>query len=58
LLAAEGTANISVFDLQRGLSNPQTFNITENAPALHASVKQGRSLQNVRVSGQVIYQAF
>jgi hypothetical protein len=58
LLAAEGTANISVFDVQRGLSNAQTFNITENVPALRASVTHGRSLEDVTVSGQVIDQAF
>jgi hypothetical protein len=58
LLAAEGKANITVFDLQRGASNAQTFKITENVPALSASVKQDRSLQNVTLFGQVIDQAF
>jgi len=58
LLAAEGKANITVFDLQRGLSNAQTFSITDKVPALSASVRQGRSLRDVTVSGQVVDQAF
>ena len=58
LLAAEGTAKITVSDPQNGLSNAQTFSITENVPAVSASVSQGRSLQNVTVSGQVVDQAF
>ena len=58
LLAAEGTANITVSDPQNGLSNAQTFSITENVPALSASATHGRSLQNVTVSGQVFDQAF
>jgi hypothetical protein len=57
LLAAEGTANITVVDVQRGLSNAQTFTITENVPAINASVSQGRSLQNVTLSGQIVDQA-
>ena len=57
LLAAEGTANITVFDPQGGLSNAQKFGITENVPALSASATHGRSLQNVTVSGQVFDQA-
>jgi hypothetical protein len=57
LLAAEGKANITVFDLQRGLSNAQTFSITDNVPVLSASVSQGRSLQNVTLSGNVVDQA-
>jgi hypothetical protein len=58
LLAAEGTAKITVSDPQNGLSNAQTFSITENVPALSASFTQGSSLQNVTVSGQVLDQAF
>jgi IPT/TIG domain len=57
LLATEGTANITVFDPQNGLSNAQTFAITENVPALSASATHGRSLQSVTVSGQVFDQA-
>jgi hypothetical protein len=57
LLAAEGTANITVSDPQNGLSNHQQFSITENVPVLSASVAHGRSLQNVTVSGQVVDQA-
>jgi uncharacterized protein (TIGR03437 family) len=54
LLAVEGTASITVSDPQNGLSNAQTFSITESVPALSASVSyQGRSLQNVTLSGQV-----
>jgi hypothetical protein len=58
LLAVEGTANIGVFDLQRGLSNVRTFTITENVPGVSASVKQSSSLQNVTLSGHVVDQAF
>jgi uncharacterized protein (TIGR03437 family) len=57
LLAAEGTANITVSDPQNGLSNAQTFTITENVPAINASISQGRSLQNVTLIGQVADQA-
>jgi uncharacterized protein (TIGR03437 family) len=57
LLAAEATANITVSDPQNGLSNAQTFSITENVPALSASVKQGRYLQYVTVIGRVVDQA-
>jgi hypothetical protein len=57
LLATEGTANITVFDVQRGLSNAQTFTIMENAPGVSASVTQSRSRQNVTLSGQVIDRA-
>jgi hypothetical protein len=57
LLAFEGTANVTVFDLQRGLSNAQTFSVSENVPALSASVNHGRSRQNVTLFGQVIDQA-
>jgi hypothetical protein len=58
LLAAEGKASITVSDPQNGLSDAQTFSITENVPALSASVTHGRSLQNVTVSGQLVDQAF
>ena len=59
LLAAEGTANITVSDPQNGLSNAQTFSITESVPALSASVSsKGRSSYNVTLSGQVVDQAF
>jgi hypothetical protein len=54
LLAVEGTANITVFDVQRGLSNAQTFTITENVPGVSASVTHSRSLQNVTLYGQVV----
>jgi hypothetical protein len=57
LLAAEGTAKITVSDPQNGLSDAQTFTITENVPALSASVKHSRSLQNVTVFGYVVDQA-
>jgi hypothetical protein len=57
LLATEGTARITISDPQNGVSNSQTFSITENVPALSASFKQGRSLQNVTISGQVYDQA-
>jgi hypothetical protein len=58
LLADEGSANITVVDAQRGLSNAQTFTITDNLPALTATVHQSASLQNVTLSGQVFDQAF
>jgi hypothetical protein len=57
LLAAEGTANITVSDPQNGLSNAQTFRITENVPAVSASVSRGRYSRNVTLSGAVIDQA-
>ena len=57
LLAAEGTASITVSDPQNGLSNAQKFAITENVPAISASATHGRSLQNVTVSGQVFDKA-
>jgi hypothetical protein len=57
LLADEGSANITVVDAQRGLSNAQTFTITDTVPALTATVQQDRSLQNVTLSGQVFDQA-
>jgi hypothetical protein len=57
LLAAEGSAKITVSDPQNGLSNAQTFTITENVPAISASVTHGRSLQDVTVTGQVFDQA-
>jgi hypothetical protein len=56
LLAVEGTANITVFDVQSGLSNAQAFSITESVPAITASARQSRSLQNVTITGQVIDQ--
>jgi hypothetical protein len=58
LLAAEGTANITVSDPQNGLSNAQAFSITENVPAVSASVSPGHSSRNVTLSGAVIDQAF
>jgi hypothetical protein len=57
LLAAEGTAKITVSDPQNGLSNAQTFSITENVPAVSASVSRGRSSRAVTLSGQVVDQA-
>jgi hypothetical protein len=57
LLAIEGTANITVFDFQTGLSNVQAFSITESVPAITSSARQSRSLQNVTITGQVIDQA-
>jgi hypothetical protein len=56
LLAGEGTANIAVFDVQRGLSNAQAFSITESVPAITASARQSRSLQNITITGQVVDQ--
>jgi hypothetical protein len=58
LLAAEGTAKITVSDPQNGLSNAQTFSITEYVPALSAAVTYGRSPRNVTIYGQVVDQAF
>jgi uncharacterized protein (TIGR03437 family) len=58
LLADEGTANVTVFDVQRGLSSAQTFSITDNVPAISASASPGPSRQTVTVSGQVADQAF
>jgi uncharacterized protein (TIGR03437 family) len=58
LLAAEGKANITVSDPQNGVSNAQTFSITENVPAVSASVSPGRHGRNVTLYGQVIDQAF
>jgi hypothetical protein len=57
LLADEGSANVTVVDAQRGLSNAQTFTITDTVPALTATVHQNGSLQNVTLSGQVFDQA-
>jgi hypothetical protein len=57
LLAAEGAAKITVSDPDNGLSNAQTFSISENVPVLSASLAHGRSAQNVTVSGQVVDQA-
>jgi hypothetical protein len=57
-LVDEGTANITVADAERGLSNAQPFTITENVPAVSAAVSQGPSLQKVTLSGQVFDQAF
>jgi hypothetical protein len=57
-LAHEGTANIVVTDAERGLSNAQTFTITENVPAVSATVTQSRNFQDVTLSGQVSDQAF
>jgi hypothetical protein len=54
LLAAEGTAQITVSDPQNGQSNAQAFSITENVPAPSASVTHGRSRQNVTLYGQVV----
>jgi hypothetical protein len=57
LLAAEGTAKITVSDPQNGPSNAQAFTISENVPAVSASVSHGRSLQYVTLSGNVVDQA-
>jgi hypothetical protein len=57
LLTVEGTANVTVFDVQRGLSNALAFSITDSVPAITASARQSRSLQNVRITGRVIDQA-
>src|SRR5262249_41447210 len=54
LLADEGTASITVFDPQNGLSNAQTFHITENTPQIRATVAQSTSLQKVTITGQLI----
>jgi hypothetical protein len=58
LLADEEHANITVFDVQLGLSNALTFSITENVPAAGASVTKGRFLQQVSLFAQVFDQAF
>jgi hypothetical protein len=57
LLADEGMANITVADVQRGLSNAATFVITENVPGLSATITQGHNSPNVTVKGQVFDQA-
>jgi hypothetical protein len=57
LLAAEGTAKITISDPQNGLSNAQTFSITDSVPAVRASVTHGRSAQKITLSGQVVDQA-
>ncbi len=57
LLAGEGTAKITVSDPQNGVSNAQTFSITDTVPVVSASVLPRRSLQNVTLSGQVVDQA-
>jgi hypothetical protein len=54
LLAVEGTAKITVSDPQNGISNAQTFGITEYVPVLSASFAQGRSSQYVTLYGQVV----
>jgi hypothetical protein len=56
-LATEGAASITVSDPQNGLSNAQTFNVTESVPVISASVTHGRSLRDVTVTGQVVDQA-
>jgi hypothetical protein len=56
-LADEGTAIVSVADTQRGVSNPQTFTITESTPAVTASVSQDRSRFRATVSGAFSDQA-
>jgi hypothetical protein len=58
LLALEGTANVTVADPDHGLSNAQTFVITENVPSLSATFTQSHNLQNVTLRGQVFDQAF
>jgi uncharacterized protein (TIGR03437 family) len=58
LLAGEGTANITVSDPQNGLSNAQQFGISENVPAVSASVTHGRYSPYVTLAGQVVDQAF
>lgn len=57
LLADEGTASITVSDPQNGLSNAQTFSITESIPLIRATIAQSSSLQNVTLTGQIIDQA-
>jgi hypothetical protein len=57
LLTAEGTAKITVSDPQNGVSNAQTFTISDSVPALTASASHGRSLRDVTVTGQVVDQA-
>jgi uncharacterized protein (TIGR03437 family) len=53
LLADEGTGGVVVFDAQRGLSNQQTFTITESPPTLDAGVLRPRDPFLVSVSGVV-----
>jgi hypothetical protein len=51
LLADEGTANVSVFDAQRGLSNAQTFSILETIPTVSANAFASRISRRVSVAG-------
>jgi hypothetical protein len=55
-LAEEGSANISVIDAQRGLSNGVSFSITENKPTLRVKLRHPTQSQ-VFLKGLVIDQA-
>jgi hypothetical protein len=58
LLADEATNAISVNNPAGDVSAAQTFTVTDNVPALNATISQGPSLQKVTISGQVGDQAF
>jgi hypothetical protein len=58
LLAAEGTASVTVSDPQNGPSNAQTFGITESVPTVSASVSRGLYSRAVTLSVQLVDQAF
>jgi hypothetical protein len=58
LLADEGTANVSVFDAQRGLSSAQTFSILETVPAVSATATVSRASRRVTVNGMFSDTAF
>jgi hypothetical protein len=51
LLADEGTANVSVFDAQRGFSNAQTFSILETVPAVSATATVSHASRRVTLNG-------
>jgi hypothetical protein len=51
LLADEGSANVGVFDAQRGLSNVQAFTITDNVPTVSATARLNGSLRKATVNG-------
>jgi hypothetical protein len=51
LLADEGSANVSVFDAQRGISNAQTFSVLETVPAVSATATVSRASRRVTVNG-------
>jgi hypothetical protein len=57
-LADEGTANVSVFDAQRGLSNAQTFSILETVPTVSATVSVPKSTRKVTLIGMFSDTAF